>query len=79
LPSICETFSAANSRQRAVPHCSDSAFAEDKRVLEAQQRVLDSRPDSWDLALRSDAGSIESRRVLQDLIDREQAAMADAA
>jgi phenylpropionate dioxygenase-like ring-hydroxylating dioxygenase large terminal subunit len=55
------------------------AFAEDKRVLEAQQRVLDSRPDSWDLALRSDAGSIESRRVLQDLIDREQAAMADAA
>jgi hypothetical protein len=79
---LCHRF-ARHSPQltaaSAVPHCSDSAFEEDKRVLEAQQRVLDSRPDSWDLALRSDAGSIESRRVLQDLIDREQAAMADAA
>ena len=54
------------------------AFAEDKCIAEAQQRVLDTRPDTWDLALRADAGSIEARRVLQDLIDREQAAQSAA-
>ena len=49
------------------------AFIEDKHVIEAQQRVFDRRPDNWDVALRADAGSIESRRVLQALIEREQA------
>ena len=49
-----------------------AAFAEDKVVLEAQQRVLDTRPDSWDLALKSDAGSIEARRVLDAAIAAEQ-------
>ena len=49
------------------------AFEEDKVVLEAQQRVLDSRPDSWDLALKADVGSIEARRVLDAAITAEQA------
>ena len=49
-----------------------AAFAEDKLVLEAQQRVLDHRPDTWDLALKSDAGSIEARRVLDAAIAAEQ-------
>lgn len=51
-----------------------AAFDEDKAVLEAQQRVLDTRPDSWDLALRADAGSIEARRVLEAAIAAEQGA-----
>ena len=48
-----------------------AAFEEDKLVLEAQQRVLDARPDSWDLALKADAGSIEARRVLEQAIAAE--------
>ena len=53
-----------------------AAFEEDKLVLEAQQRVLDIRPDSWDLALKADAGSIAARRVLAAAIAAEQAAVA---
>ena len=49
------------------------AFIEDKHVIEAQQRVFNQRPDSWNVALRADAGSIESRRVLQTMIEKEQA------
>ena len=49
-----------------------AAFEEDKHVLEAQQRVLNSRPDTWDLALKSDTGSIEARRVLDAAIAAEQ-------
>ena len=48
------------------------AFEEDRVVLEAQQRVLDTRPDSWDLALKADVGSIEARRVLEAAIAAEQ-------
>ena len=48
-----------------------AAFEEDKLVLEAQQRVLDARPDSWDFALKADAGSIEARRVLEQAIAAE--------
>jgi phenylpropionate dioxygenase-like ring-hydroxylating dioxygenase large terminal subunit len=55
-----------------------TAFDEDKVMLEAQQRVHDWQPDSWDLALRSDAGSIESRRVLAARIASEKASRPDA-
>jgi vanillate O-demethylase monooxygenase subunit len=48
-----------------------TAFDEDKVMLEAQQKILNGRPDTWDLALRSDAGAIESRRVLAALIEAE--------
>ena len=41
-----------------------AAFDEDKAVLEAQQRAIDVHGDSWSLALRADAGSIEARRAL---------------
>lgn len=48
------------------------AFEEDKRVLEAQQAVIDRRGDSWAVALKGDAASIECRRVLAQRIAAEQ-------
>jgi phenylpropionate dioxygenase-like ring-hydroxylating dioxygenase large terminal subunit len=53
------------------------AFEEDKRVIEAQQEVLCGRDDSWGVALKADAGSIEARRVLDIMIAAERAAGAD--
>ena len=50
------------------------AFEEDRLVLEAQQRVLDSRADSWSVALQQDTGSIEARRVLDRRIADENRA-----
>jgi vanillate O-demethylase monooxygenase subunit len=55
------------------------AFEEDKVVLEAQQKVLDTRPDSWDLALRADAGSVEARRMVEQAIAAERASAAATA
>jgi vanillate O-demethylase monooxygenase subunit len=55
------------------------AFEEDARVLEAQQLVLLDRADDWNLALQSDAGSIQARRMLDRLIAEEQATSATAA
>ena len=50
-----------------------AAFEEDKTVLEAQQRVLDKRGDSWAVAFKGDAAAVESRRVLDRRIAEEQA------
>lgn len=48
------------------------AFDEDKHVLEAQQRVISKRGDSWAVTFQADAGVVEARRQLQGLIDAEQ-------
>ena len=50
------------------------AFSEDKAMVEAQQRMLNVHGDSWPIAFKADAGSIEGRRVLQRLIEEEAAA-----
>ncbi len=47
------------------------AFEEDKRVLEAQQAVIERRGDSWSVALKGDAASIECRRLLAKRIAAE--------
>ncbi len=47
------------------------AFEEDRVVLEAQQSVLDTREDTWSVALGADAGSIQARRLLQRMITAE--------
>ena len=49
------------------------AFEEDRVVLEAQQRSIDEHEDSWNYALKADAGSIQARRVLDRMIRNEQA------
>jgi vanillate O-demethylase monooxygenase subunit len=47
------------------------AFSEDKTVLEAQQRVINSCSDTWSVALRQDAGSIQARSMREKLIAAE--------
>lgn len=54
-------------------------FAEDLEMLEAQQRNLLAWPDRPLLKLNIDAGGVQSRRVLDRLIDEERAASAQAA
>lgn len=49
------------------------AFEEDRAVLEAQQRMIDRRGDSWDIALKADAAAIEARRLVDRLITAESA------
>ncbi|MGU7784193.1 aromatic ring-hydroxylating dioxygenase subunit alpha [Burkholderia sp. PU8-34] len=49
-------------------------FAEDLDMLEAQQRNLLTWPDRPLLKLNIDAGGVQSRRVLDRLIDQERAA-----
>jgi phenylpropionate dioxygenase-like ring-hydroxylating dioxygenase large terminal subunit len=43
------------------------AFAEDKAMVEAQQRFLSRNGDSWPIAFKADAGAIEGRRALEAL------------
>ncbi len=50
------------------------AFEEDRVILEAQQKVLSTRPDSWACALKADAGSVRARRFLDRLIETESSA-----
>ncbi|MGE0742626.1 MAG: Rieske 2Fe-2S domain-containing protein [Hyphomonadaceae bacterium] len=57
----------------------NEAFEEDRVVLEAQQKVLDEREDSWKVALGADAGSMQARRVLERLIAAETKTKAAAA
>lgn len=48
------------------------AFNEDKVVLEAIQREEDARPDFEPVRLRLDAASVRLRRVVEDMMAREQ-------
>ena len=52
------------------------AFIEDKQILEAQQRMIDSAPVSPMVAIAEDAGLLQYRRLLDDLIARENQAPA---
>lgn len=52
------------------------AFNEDKRVIEAQQRALHSRPAAARIDLVADAGAIQARRALDQVLARERAAAA---
>lgn len=49
------------------------AFAEDKRVLEAQQIAIDRHGDDWSNALQADAGAVEGRRCLERMLKAEAA------
>jgi vanillate O-demethylase monooxygenase subunit len=47
-------------------------FDEDKDVLEAQQRNWSERPDAPTINIRSDAGGIYARRIVEELYEAEQ-------
>jgi phenylpropionate dioxygenase-like ring-hydroxylating dioxygenase large terminal subunit len=49
-----------------------AAFLEDKRILEAQQRMIDSTPESLMVAIVADAGLMQYRRLIKDLIEQER-------
>lgn len=53
-------------------------FDEDKVVLEAQQRRMDSHPDAAEIDINADAPNIQVRRMMDELISAEQAEFADA-
>jgi vanillate O-demethylase monooxygenase subunit len=55
------------------------AFAEDKRIIEAQQRVIDLDPGRRELLTSADAGPTRMRRVLDDLMKAETDGMPDTA
>jgi phenylpropionate dioxygenase-like ring-hydroxylating dioxygenase large terminal subunit len=46
-------------------------FREDEKVLEAQQRAIDERPDKTFYNLNIDAGSMWARRLIDGLVARE--------
>jgi hypothetical protein len=48
------------------------AFAEDKAMIEAQQRVLNLDPQRPEVLTSSDAGPVRMRRIINDLIVAEQ-------
>jgi vanillate monooxygenase len=48
-------------------------FAEDLDMLESQQRNLLAYPDRTLLMLNIDAGGVQSRRVVERLLEQEQA------
>ena len=50
------------------------AFEEDKHVLERQQKSIAKHGDSWEIAFQADAGVVEGRRKLKQLIEAEQMA-----
>ncbi|MFH5256143.1 aromatic ring-hydroxylating dioxygenase subunit alpha, partial [Burkholderia semiarida] len=54
-------------------------FSEDLEMLELQQRNLSAHPDRKLLKLNIDAGSVQSRKVLDKWIAQEQQAAAVAA
>ena len=48
-------------------------FLEDKAILEAQQRGMTMKPDAPMVDINTDAPSIVTRRMLSELIDKENA------
>ena len=51
-----------------------ATFEEDRVVVEAQQRMFSRFPDRPTIHIRSDAGGVQARRVIQLRVQTEQAA-----
>jgi vanillate O-demethylase monooxygenase subunit len=47
------------------------AFAEDKTIIEAQQRIINADPHRRELLLSADLGPTRMRRVIEDLVNEE--------
>jgi phenylpropionate dioxygenase-like ring-hydroxylating dioxygenase large terminal subunit len=78
------TYFWGNARRHALDdaaadalffNATTEAFAEDKAVVEAQQLMIAQHGDTWSVALKQDAGSIEARRVHAKLLTAETVAL----
>jgi vanillate O-demethylase monooxygenase subunit len=67
----------AEATADAMLELAHQAFAEDKAIIEAQQRIIDFDPDRKEMLTSADVGPTQMRAVLQRLIKAE--ASADAA
>ncbi len=57
-------------------HATSTAFHEDKKMLEAQQRIMDIDPAAPQIDLIGDAGSLQARRIMEGLLSAERVARA---
>lgn len=64
---------------KAIREGQGKIFGEDLEVLEAQQRNLQANPDRRLLMLNIDTGGVQSRRILDRLIQAEQTTTAEPA
>jgi vanillate O-demethylase monooxygenase subunit len=55
-----------------------AAFHEDKRMLEAEQRVIDLDPASPQIDLMGDTGGLQARRIVERLLAQERLTAAAA-
>ena len=55
------------------------AFNEDKDMLEGEQRIIDFAPAAPQVDVKGDAGGLQSRRLLDEMIAAESAEQAAAA
>jgi phenylpropionate dioxygenase-like ring-hydroxylating dioxygenase large terminal subunit len=70
--SVARTHSLGDpATDTLIYNATAEAFDEDRIVLEAQQKLVSTYGDSWTLALRQDAGSIEARRIREQSIKAE--------
>jgi vanillate O-demethylase monooxygenase subunit len=54
------------------------AFGEDKRMIEAQQQIIDLDPTRGELLTSADAGPVRMRRVIEELSNAERSASSTA-
>jgi phenylpropionate dioxygenase-like ring-hydroxylating dioxygenase large terminal subunit len=54
------------------------AFAEDKEMLEATQRIIDLNPDRREIDFNSDIGGLQARRIVDQLLAAERASFPKA-
>lgn len=63
----------------SVTQSQRAAFMEDKEMIEAQQRMIDNSPATPMMPIACDRGLTQYRRVVQELMDAEEAAASPSA
>ncbi len=64
---------AAGNLADAIFHDIQKTVQEDVAVFEAQQRSLELKPDAPMVAIKSDAGPLAARRIIERLLHAEKA------
>jgi vanillate O-demethylase monooxygenase subunit len=70
----CHDFDAHNSKLTAmIFEDVRLAFLQDVEVFEAQQRCIDMQPNAPEIDVNGDAGGLQARRIVRELMDRQSA------